>query len=96
MIGHRQVTLHNQRQLRLVFDPARHLAGADAEIGPDHEHPHLVSHVVEHRGRIVTVVLYDADIGLSQILEFARQPLPLVHIWNRVIAPGHKLFAIEQ
>ena len=70
--------------------------GADAEVGPHHEHAQLVGHVVEHGGRIVAVVLDDADVGVGQVDELPRQPLALVHVGHGVVAPGHEPRAVEQ
>ena len=96
VVGHRQVMLHDQRLLPGLHVRGEDLSRADAEVGAHHEDPQLVGHVVEHGGRIVAVVLDDADVGVGQVDELPRQPLALVHVRHRVVAPGHEPGAVEQ
>ena len=96
VVGHGQVVLHDQCLLAGVHVRGEDLPRADAEVGAHHEDAELVGHVVEHGGRIVAVVLDDADVGVGQVDELPGQPLALVHVGHGVVAPGHEAGAVEQ
>ena len=96
VVGHGQVMLHDQGLLRGVHVRGEDLPRADAEVGAHDEDSQLVGHIVEHGGRVVAVMLDDADVGVGQVDELPRQPLALVHVGHGVVAPGHEPRAVEQ
>jgi len=94
-VHHAQVALQDEVHL-VGRQPRGHLPRAHAEVGRDDERAEFVRDLIQHGRRVEAVVFERADVGRGEVGQLPREPLALVHVGNRVVAPREQRLAVEQ